>query len=90
MQLEVADYIELKNGGAVVVLEMNEEAREALISEALQRRIIEGLERMPDVPEKNGQLDIEEYIARVEAGGRMDSVRSASQPSGVQGVEKDS
>ena len=90
MQLEVADYIELKNGGAVVVLEMDEEAREGLISEAIKRRVIEGLERMPDVPEENRQLDIEDYIAGVEAGGRMDSVESAPQSSGVHGVEEDS
>ena len=68
MRLDVADYIELKNGGAVVVLEMDEEAREGLISEAIQRRVLEGLERMPDVPEENKQLDIEDYIAGVEAG----------------------
>lgn len=90
MQLDVADYIELKNGGAVVVLEMDEEAREGLISEAIKRRVIEGLERMPDVPEENRQLDIEDYIAGVEAGGRMDSVESAPQSSGVHGVEEDS
>ena len=90
MRLDVADYIELKNGGAVVVLEMDEEAREGLISEAIKRRVIEGLERMPDVPEENRQLDIEDYIAGVEAGGRMDTVESASQPSGVHGVEEDS
>jgi hypothetical protein len=80
MKLEVADYIELKNGGAVMVLEMDEEAREGLISEAIKRRVIEGLERMPDVPEKEIQLDIEDYIAGVEAGERMDSVESAPQP----------
>jgi hypothetical protein len=90
MKLEVADYIELKNGGAVMVLEMDEEAREGLISEAIKRRVIEGLERMPDVPEEEIQLDIEDYIAGVEAGERMDSVESASQPSGVHGVEEDS
>ena len=90
MQLEVADYIELKNGGAVVVLEMDEETREGLISEAIKRRVIEGLERMPDVPEENRQLDIEDYIAGVETGGRLDTVESASQPSGIRGVEEDS
>ena len=74
MQLDVADYIELKNGGAVVVLEMDEEAREGLISEAIQRRVMEGLERMPDVPEENKQLDIEDYIAGVEKRRRMDTV----------------
>lgn len=68
MKLEVADYIETLNGGAVVVLEMDEEAREGLISEAIKRRVIEGLERMPDVPEKEIQLDIEDYIAGVETG----------------------
>ena len=74
MRLDVADYVELKNGGAVVVLEMDEEAREGLISEAIQRRVMEGLERMPDAPEENKQLDIEDYIAGVEEGGRMDTV----------------
>jgi hypothetical protein len=38
---------------------------------------------MPDVPEENRQLDIEDYIAGVEAGGRLDTVESASQSSGV-------
>lgn len=74
MRLDVADYVELKNGGAVVVLEMDEEARNGLISEAIQRRVMEGLERMPDVPEEKTQLEIEEYINDMEAGGRMDTV----------------
>ena len=81
MKLERADYIELKDGGAVVIFEMDEDTRASLISEALQRRLIEGLERMPDVPEENRQLDIEDYVAGVEAGGRMDTVESASQSS---------
>jgi hypothetical protein len=68
MQLEVIEYVELKDGGAVVTFEMDEGTRASLISEALQRRLIEGLERMPDVPEENRQLDIEDYIARVEEG----------------------
>ena len=74
MKLDIAEYIELKDGGAVVILEMDEEARNGLISEAIQRRVMEGLERMPDAPEENKQLDIEDYIAGVEAGGRMDTV----------------
>ena len=74
MKLEIADYIELKDGGAVVILEMDEEARNGLISEAIQRRIMEGLERMPDAPEEKTQLNIEEYINDMEAGGRMDTV----------------
>ena len=74
MKLEIADYIELKDGGAVVILEMDEEARNGLISEAIQRRVMEGLERMLDAPEENKQLDSEDYIAGVEAGERMDTV----------------
>jgi len=74
MRLDVTDYIELKNGGAVVILEMDEEAREDLISEAIQRRVMEGLERMPDVTEKETQLEIEDYINDMEEGGRMDTV----------------
>jgi hypothetical protein len=53
MQLEVIEYVELKDGGAVVTFEMDEETRAGLISEALHRRLIEGLERMPDAPEKH-------------------------------------
>ena len=74
MKLDIAEYIELKDGGAVVILEMDEEARNGLISEAIQRRVMEGLERMPDAPEENKQLDSEDYMAGVEAGGRMDTV----------------
>jgi hypothetical protein len=74
MRLEVIEYVELKDGGAVVTFEMDEDTRAGLISEALQRRLIEGLERMQDVPEKETQLEIEEYINDMEAGGRMDTV----------------
>jgi hypothetical protein len=76
MKLDIAEYIELKNGGAVVILEMDEEARDGLISEAIQRRVMEGLERMPDAPEENKQLDIEDYIAGVEEEERMDTVEA--------------
>jgi hypothetical protein len=74
MRLEVIEYVELKDGGAVVTFEMDEDTRAGLISEALQRRLIEGLERMSDVPEEETQLEIEEYINDMEAGGRMDTV----------------
>jgi hypothetical protein len=83
MRLEVIEYVELKDGGAVVTFEMDEDTRAGLISEALQRRIIEGLERMPDAQEEDRQPDIEDYIAGVEAGGRMDTVEPAPQPSVV-------
>jgi hypothetical protein len=53
MKLEVAEYVELKDGGAVVTFEMDEETRSGLISEAIERRLIEGLQRMPDVPEED-------------------------------------
>jgi hypothetical protein len=74
MKLEIADYVELKDGGAVVIFEMDEETRNGLISEAIKRRLIEGLERMADVPEEDSQIDIEEYIDDVEARERMDTV----------------
>jgi len=74
MRLEVIEYVELKDGGAVVTFEMDEDTRAGLISEALQRRLIEGLERMSDVPEKETQLEIEEYINDMEEGGRVDTV----------------
>jgi len=84
MKLEVADYIELKDGGAVVIFEMDEETRTGLISEAIKRRLVEGLERMSDVPgEENDQIDLEEYIAGLETGGRVDSTRPTKEPSGV-------
>ena len=53
MRLEVIEYVELKDGGAVVTFEMDEDTRAGLISEALQRRLVEGLERMPDAPEED-------------------------------------
>jgi hypothetical protein len=76
MKLEIADYVELKDGGAVVIFEMDEETRTGLISEAIKRRLIEGLERMADVPEEDNQIDIEDYIGGVETGERMDTVES--------------
>ena len=90
MKLEVVDYIELEDGGAVVTFEMDEETRNGLISEAIERRLIEGLERMPDAPKKDGQLDIEEYIAGMEARDGVDTVQPAEESSGLQRVEKDS
>jgi|DEB0MinimDraft_10_1074344.scaffolds.fasta_scaffold11092_1 hypothetical protein len=89
MKLEIADYIELEDGGAVVTFEMDEETRAGLISEALQRRLVEGLERMPDVPEENTQIDLEEYIANLEARKRMGTVQPTEESSGADGVEKD-
>ena len=89
MRLEVIEYVELKDGGAVVTFEMDEDTRAGLISEALQRRLVEGLERMSDVPEENAQIDLEEYIADLETGEGVDSVQSTEESSGVHGVEKD-
>lgn len=80
MKLDIADYIELADGGAVVIFEMDEETRTSLISEAIKRRLIEGLERMADVPEKDGQADIEGYLkdlADMEEGRRMDTIQSS-------------
>jgi len=65
MKLEVADYIELKDGGAVVIFEMDEETRTGLISEAIQRRIMEGLEKIQNDP---NQTDLEEYLKGMEEG----------------------
>ena len=65
MKLEVADYIELKDGGAVVIFEMDEETRTGLISEAIQRRIMEGLEKIQNDP---NQTDLEEYLKSMEDG----------------------
>jgi hypothetical protein len=89
MKLEVAEYVELKDGGAVVTFEMDEETRSGLISEAIERRLIEGLQRMPDVPEEERQIDLEEYIADLEARERVGTVQPTEESSGANGVEKD-
>jgi hypothetical protein len=75
MRLEVIEYVELKDGGAVVTFEMDEDTRAGLISEALERRITEGL--------KN-----EIITSHMETGEGVDSVRSAPEPSGVQGMDE--
>tara|TARA_E500000318_G_scaffold111743_1_gene131535 strand:- start:3865 stop:4101 length:237 start_codon:yes stop_codon:yes gene_type:complete len=78
MKIEVVDYIELADGGAVVTFEMDEETRAGLISEAIQRRIMEGLENMDDgqrQTETKGYLD---DLADMEAGERMDSMEPTS------------
>lgn len=63
MKIDVVDYVEMEDGGALVIFEMDEETRTGLISEALTRRLTEGLEKMVDGPET---IDIEEYIASLE------------------------
>jgi len=65
MKLEIADYIELADGGAVITFEMDEETRTGLISEAIQRRIMEGLEKIHNDP---NQTDLEEYLKSMEDG----------------------
>ena len=52
MKIEIADYIELAEGGAVVTLEMDEEARMGLIVEAIKSRILAGLEAMDEMDER--------------------------------------
>ena len=82
MKLEIVDYIELKDGGAVVIFEMDEETRTSLISEAIKRRLIEGLERMADVPEEDNQTDIEGYLkdlADMEAREGLDTVQTTKE-----------
>lgn len=61
MKIEVIEYVELKDGGAVITFEMDEDTRAGLISEALERRITEGL--------KN-----EVITSHMETGKGMDSV----------------
>jgi len=63
MKIDVVDYVETKDGGALVIFEMDEETRTGLISEALTRRLTEGLEKMVDEQET---IDIEEYIASLD------------------------
>ena len=52
MKIEIADYIELADGGAVVTLEMDEEARMGLIVEAIKSRILAGLEAYNEPDER--------------------------------------
>lgn len=52
MKIEIADYIELADGGAVVTLEMDEEARMGLIVEAVKSRILAGLEAYNEPDER--------------------------------------
>jgi len=65
MKIDIADYIELVDGGATLVIELDEEARLSLISEAIQRRILEGLEKIHNDP---NQTDLEEYLKSMEEG----------------------
>ena len=53
MNIEIADYIELADGGAVVILEMDEEARMGLIVEAIKSRILAGLEVMEELDKRS-------------------------------------
>ena len=55
MKLEIADYIELKDGGAVVVFEMDEEARKGLLCEAIKSRILDGLDGRDKLCQKRRQ-----------------------------------
>ena len=48
MNIEVSDIVELEDGGAVVTLELDEEARCCLISEAIKSRILAGLEAVEE------------------------------------------
>lgn len=73
MKLEIADYIELKDGGAVVVFEMDEEARKGLICEAIKSRILAGLEQMEEVVDEKEEGYLGDLFD-MEAGERMDTV----------------
>lgn len=76
MRLEVIEYVELKDGGAVVTFEMDEDTRAGLISEALERRITEGL--------KN-----EVITSHMETGEGVGPVRTTPEPPKLRRVEKD-
>ena len=52
MNIVVSDIVELEDGGAVVTLELDEEARCCLISEAIKSRILAGLEAMDEMDER--------------------------------------
>lgn len=83
LSITVADIVETSDGGAVVVFELSENARQALLSHALRDILTKNLtEAIND--EKIGDfetLDIEDYIANLEEESGLDTVQSSPESS---------
>lgn len=88
-QITVETIEEHEDGSATVVFECDDDAKKQLINEGLISLLEKSVSKEWDNYDYR-QTDIEEYIDSVESGERMGAVESASQSSGVHGVEKDS
>jgi len=79
ISIEVVDIVETSDGGAAVVFELSEDARQALLSYALRDILTKNLTEVIN-DEKIGDfetVDIEEYIANLEEGSGLDTVQSS-------------
>ena len=68
--ITVVDIVETSDGGAAVVFELSEDARQALLSYALKDILLNRLQEVINDEKINDfeTLDIEEYIANLEKG----------------------
>ena len=68
VSIEVVDIIETSDGGAAVVFELSEAARQALLSYALKDILLNRLQEVINDEKINDfeTVDIEEYIAGLE------------------------
>lgn len=68
VSIEVVDIVETSDGGAAVVFELSEAARQALLSYALKDVLLNKLQEVVDDEKINDfeTVDIEEYIAGLE------------------------
>jgi hypothetical protein len=70
VSIEVVDIVETSDGGAAVVFELSEDARQALLSYALKDILLNRLQEVINDEKINDfeTVDIEEYIANLEKG----------------------
>lgn len=68
--ITVVDIVETSDGGAAVVFELSEDARQALLSYALKDILLNRLQEVINDEKINDfeTVDIEEYIANLEKG----------------------
>ena len=68
--ITVVDIVETSDGGAAVVFELSEDARQALLSYALKDILLNRLHEVVNDEKINDfeTVDIEEYIAGMEEG----------------------
>lgn len=70
VSIEVVDIVETSDGGAAVVFELSEDARQALLSYALKDILLNRLQEVINDEKINDfeTVDVEEYIANLEKG----------------------